>query len=236
MVVGTEREVERGHARRQRGEDLGALAHDPEHRARAIADVQLVVPAEGDAARDAEIRGDHFGVAVRVDPVHAAIEPAGHVEASVPIEGQRGGVREVAHERHAGAVRTDLVDRDRRLLPSRSAERDVEIARRVERRVVDLVQPGGERHADLDEGCLAFRAFDPDRGPPPFQPRRHGRGQAAGRSEGDVRTGAADGDARRPRLHRKVFPEHRDAPPFDGPEGLDRGDPSGGTVSPSFGP
>ena len=120
--------------------------------------------------------------------------------------------------------RTMKID-DRRLLAARAAEGDVEIAAAIEGRAVDLVQAGRERGADLDERRLARRSSTRTGVWPPSSPagtmalsvgRRRERRAAPGvrRSRTSGRT-RIDGEARR---------RDRDAPAFDGPERMDRGD------------
>ena len=109
---------------------VGASIRDTQNRARSIADIQRAVGTEGDAAGDAEIRGDDRRPSRQRDPVDAAVEAARDVERALAIERQRGRVGHVGDERLARAVRPHDEDRDRRLLAARAAEGDVEIARR----------------------------------------------------------------------------------------------------------
>ena len=66
---------------------------------------------------------------------------------------------------------------DRPLLPARSAEGDVEVAGRVERRAVDLVKAGRERGADVDERRFPGALLDAHRRMAAVEPGRHDRGQ-----------------------------------------------------------
>ena len=59
---------------------------------------------------------------------------------------------------------------DRRLLPARAAEGDVEIAVAVVGGAVDVVHAGDERRADLDERRFAGQLVDADGGRAAFEP------------------------------------------------------------------
>ena len=84
-------------------------------------------------------------------------------------------------KRLARSVPAHDVDRDRRLLTARPAERHVQVAVEIEGRVVDLVHAGRERRPDLDVGGLAWRAVDADRRVPAVEPGRDDDGQRLAR-------------------------------------------------------
>jgi hypothetical protein len=93
------------------------------------------------------------------------------------IERQRRRVRHIRHERFPRAVGANDKDRDRRLLPARSAEGDVEIAVTIEGGIVDLMDTGDQRRPDLDVRSFARQLVDPDGGGAPLQIRRHNQRQ-----------------------------------------------------------
>ena len=109
--------------------------------------------------------------------MHGPLETARHVQAAFGIERQGRRVRQVGHEGLARSVGAHDEDGDRPLLPARPAERDVEIAVRVECGTVDLVEPGRQGGADVDERGFTRCVLDPYRGMPAVESGRNNGAQ-----------------------------------------------------------
>ena len=156
-AVRAEREVKRGDARRNRREHAAPTLAHAEDRCRTDRRRKACRPARTRCRRRRRDRSRRRHVAVAIDAMDAAVEPARHVQRAVGIERQRGRIGQIGHERLARPVGPDDEDRDRPLLPARPAEGDVEIAVAIERRTVHLMKAGRERGADLDVRRFARR-------------------------------------------------------------------------------
>src|SRR4249919_2916144 len=127
-AIRPERQVEGGDAWRNGREHRGAAIANAQDRAGSIADEERAVGSERDAAGDAQIGGDRRDVAGLVNLVDAAVEPTGDVQCPVGAKGERRRIGEIGDKRLARAVGTNDEDRDRPLLPARSAERHVDVS------------------------------------------------------------------------------------------------------------
>ena len=129
----------------------------------------------------------------------------------------------VGDSEYARAVRPYDENRNRSLLAARSAESDVDIARRVNRGAVDLVKSRRQWRADFDVRRLSRNLFNSNRRMTTVKSRRNDRRQLGGRGGRQTGHGAADRDARKRRFDRQTRPLNRDATTFHGPERVDRG-------------
>ena len=180
-AVGPDREMKRRDACRQRGEsDCAAIGVHAKDRAGAIADKQRAIGREREPARDAEIGRERLGAAVRRHAVDRALEPARHVEPSLPIEGHRRRIDDARRKCLARAVGPYAKNGDRHLLTPRAAVGHVQIAVAIEHRIVDLVQTGRKRRRHLDERRLAGDTLDAHR-------NASALGQAGRNDDGDGR-------------------------------------------------
>jgi hypothetical protein len=92
--------------------------------------------------------------------MHASAESARHVEYAGGVHRHGRRIGEAGDEGLARPVSVNHVNGDRRFLSPGAAERDVEVPVVIERRVIDLVQAGGDRRANIDISGFARRAID----------------------------------------------------------------------------
>ena len=136
-----------------------AVAH-AQDRSGSIADVQRAVGRERDAARRRRDRWRTIvDASVGVDAVHAAVEPARHVQPArrdrrPATSGWRGPT---TNGSRVPSGRTMKIDTGA-CWPREPLKVTYRLPSRVEDRAVDLVQAGRQRRADLDVGRLAGRA------------------------------------------------------------------------------
>jgi hypothetical protein len=223
-AVWPEGQVERRNARRDRRKRHGTTVADAKDGAGPIADEKRPVGRKGNAAGDAEVGRDNRGAAVAIDAVHGAFEPARHVQPALGIERQGRGIRQVRHEWLAGTVGSHDENRDRPLLPARSAERHVQIAGAVEDGTVDLVKASRQRRADLDIGGLARRVLNAHRRVAAIEAGRHDGRQLGGGRRRQACRRPPDRHARQHRIDDEPGAGDRDASALHSPQRADRGD------------
>jgi len=132
--------VIRGYRRFQRREHVNlACAADLENGPAAIAHIQVAFRIECDAGGDAHALDIRRNGARRRDLIDDSILAAGGIQHAFAIHREARGVHDVGDERARFVIEVDLVNRHRRLLPARSAERHVGVSERVNGRVADWV-------------------------------------------------------------------------------------------------
>src|SRR5580658_3904068 len=146
----------RGDGRLQRGENVNlARLADFEHRAAAIADVQVLFRIKGDAGGHAHPFHVDRHIAGGSGLINDAVVAAGYVECAGLVERQASSVHDFAGEGFRVVVQIDLVDRHGRLLAAGSAEGDVDVAERVHSRVADRIEIFGNLDSDVAGPGLA---------------------------------------------------------------------------------
>src|SRR5262245_8599863 len=166
--------MKRGDARRQRG-DAGSspIRLDGKQGSRPIAYIERAVPAKRESTGNAQIGCKGFIRPVGLHAVNRPLEAARHVETASRVEHHRGRVDDAGNERLPTSGRTHAEDRDWNFLTAAAAMRVVVVGLTVEDRIVDLVQTGGKRRADLEKRGFPGRAFRADRGSTAVESSRH---------------------------------------------------------------
>src|SRR5262245_10728738 len=183
LLLAAHRQVERGDAGGNRRKLGSAAITYAKYGSRSIPHVHRSLVVERNPARDAQIARHLLMRTVVLDPVHSALEAAGHIEVSIRAEGQRSRVDDSGRKRLAGAAAGHAEYRYRGFLTARPAVGDEKIACPVEYRVVDLVQSSRPAGANRDISSFERRARNFHRRAAPFQVRRNDDDETAGRCE-----------------------------------------------------
>jgi hypothetical protein len=137
-------------------------------------------------------------------------------------------VGDARHERLAGAIRLQLVDRDGGLLRAGSAERRVQRASAVEHRVVHEMHAGRQRRGDVEERGGARHVGDAH-GHPAFNPLGNDDVDLRPRDARHVRLAFSDANGRkRVRAGQEALAADRDTSTGNDPQRRNSSDRGGG--------
>src|SRR4029077_6083102 len=141
IPMGAERQVIRRdtHLERGKNEDL-LIGRNLKDGAVPVSDVKTLFAVKGDARGDSHALGVRRHGAVLRDAIDGAVEARRDVHLPLAVEGNGRWVHQLRYERLHVVVGIDLEDRDWDFLPSRSGERDIDVAFRIDRGIGDRME------------------------------------------------------------------------------------------------
>ena len=125
----------------------------------AVADVEIASIVEGDTGSDAKAFCKEDGIAFRRDAVDGAVGAGAGVEEAFAVEGEAGGVEQLANEGPDLEIAIDSEDGDGDLLSTRARERGEEATIGVDGGIRDGVKIFSHRDGDPCEERVAGYAF-----------------------------------------------------------------------------
>ncbi len=128
---------------------------DFENGAAAVAHVEIVLFVERQASGHAHAFHENRHIAGGGHLVNDAFEAAGNVEHTLRVESEAGSVHHIVDERLDTVIQVDLVNGYGHFLAARAAERSVDVAEGVHRRIANGMQIVGNRNTDIAGPCLA---------------------------------------------------------------------------------
>ena len=156
IAVGSEGDVVRGNTRFERGEDENlAVAGNLEDGSAAVADIKILVAIEGDSGGDPHAFGVGRHGAVGRDFVDGFVVARRNVHLTLAVEGNRGGVHQIAEKRLDVVVGVDLENRYGNFLSARSGKRHIEVALPIHRGIGNRMKIVGNRNRNFDGMSVA---------------------------------------------------------------------------------
>ena len=154
------------------------------------------------------------------------------MQSTIGRKRHRGRVRDTRQKRLSEPVAADTEERDRCLLPSGAAIRQIDTTVLVDDRAVNLMQTGSRALPDLHQGGLTERTLQPDRRMPAFGFDGNDDRDLAGRHANDAGGMRAETDIRDDkRVRREVGALNGDPAARDRPQRSDGNDARSGSRS-----